>query len=144
MPEPERRALLSLLIPQRILAMFSIDPSTLRNSAGEECVRITCPGGMPFFQIDVRRDKGDRDASYFLDVSNTPYGQMEISFIIVNDPDGERYDIDRDEHGHETYFGTARRNIPEEIRAMAAGLAPGQVRHGLRMMLDMVACWDAF
>ena len=27
---------------------------------------------------------------------------------------------------------------------MEAGLAPGQVRHGLRMMLDMVACWDAF
>ena len=27
---------------------------------------------------------------------------------------------------------------------MEAGLAPGQVRRGLRMMSDMVACWDAF
>jgi hypothetical protein len=144
MPEPERTALLSVLIPRRILELFAIDPETLRTPAGQECVRITCPAGMPFFQIDVRRDREDRDAAYFLDVSNTPFGQMEISFIIVNDPDGERYDIDRDEHGHETYFGTARRNIPEEIRAMRAGLAPGQVRRGLRMMHDMVACWDAF
>ncbi len=144
MPEPERRALLTLLIPRRLLDMFSIDPATLRNPAGMECVRITCPGEMPFFQIDVRRDPADRDPSYFLDVSSSPFGQMEISFIIVNDPDGERYDIDRDEQGHETYFGTARRNIPEEIRAMEAGLAPGQVRRGLRLMQDMVACWDAF
>ena len=144
LPEPERAALLSLLIPRRLLATLSIDPATLRNPAGEECVRITCPAGMPFFQIDVRRASGDRDATYFLDVSNSPFGQMEISFIIVNDPDGERYDIDLDEHGHETYFGTARRNIPEEIRAMEAGLAPGQVRRGLRMMQDMVTCWDAF
>ena len=69
---------------------------------------------------------------------------MEISFIIVNDPDGERFGIDRDENGHETYFGTARRNVPEGFRAMEAGLAPGQVRRGLRMMGEMVACWDDF
>jgi hypothetical protein len=144
LPETERAALLSALIPTRLLEMFSIDPATFRNPAGEACVKLTCPEGMPFFQIDVRRSPGDKDASYFLDVSNTPFGQMEISFIIVNDPDGERFTIDRDEHDHETYFGTARRNIPEEIRAMEAGLAPGQVRRGLRMMHDMVACWDAF
>lgn len=27
---------------------------------------------------------------------------------------------------------------------MEAGLAPGQVRRGLRMMREMVACWDDF
>jgi hypothetical protein len=30
-------------------------------------------------------------------------------------------------------FATISRNIPEEIRAMRAGLAPGQVRRGLRL-----------
>jgi len=144
MPEAERAALLSLLVPPRLLTMFSIDPRTFRNRSGAECVKFVCPEEMPFFQIDVRRDSGDRDAAYFLDVSTTAFGQLEISFIIVNDPDGERFGIDRDENGHETYFGTARRNVPEEIRAMEAGLAPGQVRRGLRMMGEMVACWDAF
>jgi hypothetical protein len=144
MPEAERSALLSLLVPARLFSMFSIDPRTFRNSSGIECVKFTCPDEMPFFQIDVRRDPADTDAAYFLDVSTSAFGQMEISFIIVNDPDGERFGIDRDENGHETYFGTARRNVPEELRAMEAGLAPGQVRRGLRMMSEMVACWDAF
>ena len=119
-------------------------PQDVPEPSGTECVKFTCPDKMPFFQIDVRRDPADRDAAYFLDVSNSAFGQMEISFIIVNDPDGERFTIDRDENGHETYFGTARRNVPEEIRAMEAGLAPGQVRRGLRMMSEMVARWDAF
>ncbi|GAB4232959.1 MAG: hypothetical protein OHK0028_08540 [Deltaproteobacteria bacterium] len=144
LPEGERAALLSLLVPPRLLAMFSIDPATFRGPSGKECVKFTCPPEMPFVQIDVRRDPGDPDAAYFLDVSTSAFGQMEISFIIVNDPDGERFGIDRDENGNETYFGTARRNVPEEIRAMQAGLAPGQVRRGLRMMNEMVGCWDAF
>lgn len=144
LPEGERSALLSLLVPASLFSRFSIDPRTFRNPSGNECVKFTCPDEMPFFQIDVRRDTEDTDAAYFLDVSTSAFGQMEISFIIVNDPDGERFGIDRDENGQETYFGTARRNVPEELRAMEAGLAPGQVRRGLRMMSEMVACWDAF
>ncbi|HQU14458.1 MAG TPA: hypothetical protein PKV70_09440, partial [Thermodesulfobacteriota bacterium] len=144
MPVSERSALLSLLVPSRLFSMFSIAPRTFRNPSGIECVKFTCPDEMPFFQIDVRRDPADTDAAYFLDVSTSAFGQMEISFIIVNDPDGERFGIDLDENGRETYFGTARRNVPEELRAMEAGLAPGQVRRGLRMMSEMVACWDAF
>jgi hypothetical protein len=91
----ERAALLSSLIPRRLLEMFSIDPKSFRNKAGKECLKITCPEKMPFFQIDLRRDPEDRDATYFLDVSNSPFGQMEISFIIVNDPDGDRFTVDR-------------------------------------------------
>ena len=83
MPEVERSALLSLLVPARLFSMFSIDPRTFRNPSGAECVKFTCPDEMPFFQIDVRRDPADRDAAYFLDVSTSAFGQMEISFIIV-------------------------------------------------------------
>jgi len=144
MPEREREILLAPLIPERFLIMFSIDPERFTNPGGKRCVAFTCPEHMPFFQIELRREPADRDAAYFLDVSNTPFSQMEISFIIVNDPDGERFNIDIDEHGQDTYFGTARRNIPEEVRAMEAGLAPAQVRRGLRSMKDLVACWDRF
>jgi hypothetical protein len=144
MPEQERERFLAVLIPARFLELFSIDPETYANPAGERCVKFICPAQMPFFQIDLRRDPADRDAAYFLDVSNSPFGQMEISFIIVNDPGAERFHIDVDENGQDTYFGTARRNLPEEIRAMEAGLAPAQVRRGLRAMKDLIACWDDF
>lgn len=144
MTEKERERLLSVLIPSRFLELFAIDPVSWANPAGTRCVRFICPEGMPFFQIDLRRDPADRDAAYFLDVSVSPNEQMEISFIIVNDPDGERFDIDVDDTGQDTYFGTARRNLREEIRAMEAGLAPAQVRRGLRAMGDLIACWDDF
>lgn len=144
MAKREREALLSVLLPRRLLEMFSVDPETFLNDKGIRCVRFICPEQMPFFQVNLRRDPGDRDAAYFLDVSTSPYGQMEISFVVVNDPDGERFDIDVDEHGQDTYFGTARRNVPEEIRAMQAGLSPGQVRRGLKAMKDLVACWEEF
>lgn len=144
MAKREREALLSVLLPRRLLEMFSVDPETFLNDKGIRCVRFICPEQMPFFQVNLRRDPGDRDAAYFLDVSTSAYGQMEISFVVVNDPDGERFDIDVDEHGQDTYFGTARRNVPEEIRAMQAGLSPGQVRRGLKAMKDLVACWEEF
>jgi hypothetical protein len=144
MPEAEREGLLCLLIPWRFLDLFGIDRRAFLNALGERCVSFICPEKMPFFQIDIRRFRSDRDPVYFLDVSSSPYGQMEISFVIVNDPSGERYNIDVDEQGQDTYFGTARRNIPEEVRAMEAGLAPGQVRRGLRAMHDLVDTWDAF
>ncbi|MBP2684700.1 MAG: hypothetical protein H6Q79_2739, partial [Deltaproteobacteria bacterium] len=76
-PEEERSALLSLLVPPRLLTMFSIDPRTFRNPSGVGCVKFTCPEEMPFFQIDVRRDPADTDAAYFLDVSTSAFGQME-------------------------------------------------------------------
>lgn len=143
MPEKERETLLSVLLPRRLLKSFSIDPETLRNDKGNRCVKFVCPEQMPFFQVELRRDPGDRDAAFFLDVSTSAFGQMEISFVIVNDPDSERFDIDVDEHGQDTYFGTTRRNIPEEIRAMKAGLAPGQVRRGLKAMREIVGGWEA-
>lgn len=144
LPGKEREELLGLLVPRPFLERFSVDPETLRGPDGNRWVTFLCPEGMPFFQVDFRRRPGDRDPIYFLDISSSPYGQMEISFVIVNDPDGERYDIDVDEEGRNTHFGTALRNIPEEIRAMRDGLAPGQVRKGLRAMGELVSCWDRF
>lgn len=144
LPEHERESLLGLLVPSRLLERFLVDPRTLCGPDGVRRVTFTCPKGMPFFEVDFRRSPGDRDPVYFLDISSSPYGQMEISFVIVNDPDGERYNIDVDEEGRTTHFGTALRNIPEEIRAMRNGLAPGQVRRGLRAMREMVSCWEAF
>jgi len=144
LPEREREELLALLVPRLFLDRFSVEPKSFRGADGERRVTFTCPKGMPFFQVDFRRNPGDPDPVYFLDISSSPYGQMEISFVIVNDPDGERYNIDVDEKGRNTHFGTALRNIPEEIRAMRDGLAPGQVRRGLRAMRDLVSCWELF
>jgi len=53
---------------------------------------------------------------------------------MITDPHSERFDVDRDWKGEPTKFGLMLRNLKEEERAMKAGLAPGQVRRGLRQM----------
>ena len=69
---------------------------------------------------------------------------LHLDFLIINDPFSERFNVDIDEQGRDTFFGTHSRNIPEEIKAMKAGLAPGMVRQGLRLMGKFVKCLDVF
>jgi hypothetical protein len=69
---------------------------------------------------------------------------LNLDFLIINDPFSERFNVDVDEFGRDTLLGTRSRNIPEEIKAMEAGLAPGMVRKGLRLMREFVKCLESF
>ena len=69
---------------------------------------------------------------------------LELSFVVINDPRGERFNIDRDPQGRDTLFGTTLRNIAEEEKAMRAGLAPGQVRQGLHLLGEMLRLLERF
>ena len=55
-----------------------------------------------------------------------------MNFLVANNPLAERFRTDVDDAGNETLFGTVHRNRGEEERAKQAGLAPGQIREGLR------------
>ncbi|MEJ5186643.1 MAG: hypothetical protein WHT46_06140 [Candidatus Geothermincolales bacterium] len=136
-PEAAER-IYSLLVPPRIYEMFRIDPDTLRNPDGQKVVKVAAHPDFTFATIEVRERPEDRDCIFFLEIEDTPLYKIEINFLIINDPRSPRFDIDVDELGRRTKFATVRRNIPEEIRAMEAGLAPGQVRRGLRMLKDFV------
>jgi hypothetical protein len=70
--------------------------------------------------------------------------QLMVLLVVVNDPASERYNIDTDQYGHPTNLGTSGRNIPEEIRAFEAGLAPGQIRTGLRGFRKGVPVFEKF
>jgi len=85
-------------------------------------------------RMPARRVGGDY--AFLLDLDEHGLGEIELAFIQINDLTGPRYDIDVDAAGRLTMLGTARRNIPEELRAMEAGLGPGQVRHGLGAFSD--------
>src|SRR6266478_6319813 len=51
---------------------------------------------------------------------------------------------DRDPDGRDTLCGTASRNVVEEARAMQDGLAPGQVRRGLRLLSRVLDAMESF
>ena len=77
-------------------------------------------------------------------MADTFNNQLLVLLVAVNDPAAPRYNVDIDEHGNDTNFGTSARNIPAEIAAKEAGLAPGQVRRGLRAFKRSVPVFEEF
>jgi hypothetical protein len=131
LPLELKEAVYRELIPDRLFRLFSIDDALFINQDGERVVDFITPRQAGFAIIEMRTRPTDRDCVFFLEIADTPSSRVEITFLIVNDPRAPRFHIDVDEGGRRTKFGTARRNLNEEERAMREGLAPGQVRRGL-------------
>jgi hypothetical protein len=134
----------SLLIPDRVFSLFDIDRESLTNLYGERVVEFKASPRSTFAIIEVREHPGDQDCIFFLEIEDTAFFKIDINFLIINDPHSPRFETDLDETGRRTKFATVRRNIPEEIRAMEAGLSPGQVRKGLRLLRHFVPLAVAF
>lgn len=144
LPAAQREACYAALIPRELLDRFGIDPQTFSDAQGNRLVHIVAPPGTGSAEIDVRPYAGAPDPLLYAHIADTPNNQIEVLLVIVNDPNSPRFDTDRMPDGAPTDFGTRRRNVPEEIRAMAAGLAPGQVRRGLRLSGQLVPRFEAF
>ncbi len=142
--EERKERLYSLLIPDRVFEMFGIDRDALTNHDGDRVVDLKASARSTYAIIEVREYLGDLDCIFYLEIEDTAFFKIDINFLIINDPHAPRFDTDIDAMGRRTKFATVRRNIPEEIRAMEAGLAPGQVRQGLRLFGDFVPIANAF
>lgn len=142
--ESEKNAVYASIIPPRLFTLLDISPLTLLGADGQRRVTIIAPEGMSLARIEVRRLPEDRHTSFFLDIAETHYHQMELSFCIINDPFAPRFAVDVDENGNDNAFTTLGRNIPEEIRAMHAGLFPNQTSHGLKMFGEFFDLFERF
>ena len=126
LPKEERDSAYLRLVPEAIFEMFQIDCQTLMNPFGEKVVTGIFPPDENFACIEVKHRAGDRDCIFSCQVSLEAFMQsLYLDFLIINNPFSERFNVDVDEQGRDTLLGTRSRNIPEEVRAMEAGLAPG-------------------
>ncbi len=145
MSPSEKEGLYRLLIPPSLFKRFQINPLTFTGYEGSRLVRFYCPDREETVMIEVKRRLDDPDPIYSIQVSDGPdYTQVNWDFLIVNDPDGERFNIDVDEQGRDTMWGRASRNLPEEIKALQAGMAPGQVRKGLGITREVITGLEYF
>jgi hypothetical protein len=71
-------------------------------------------------------------------------GQIHVLLYILNDPASPRFDVDRMPDGSPTKFGILKRNLEAEQAAMNAGLSPGQVRKGLRLLQPATVAFEQF
>jgi hypothetical protein len=144
LPVPAKERLYRRLLPADLLLAWGIDPQTLADAQGNRLVCITCTEGSRGVEIDVRPEPAFPDPLLYVELTDTRLNQIEVLLFVVNDPHSERFATDRNWQGERTKFGTYKRNIPEEVRALEAGLAPGQVRCGLRQTRVLVPLFEDF
>jgi hypothetical protein len=145
LPKEERDRTYLALVPRSIFERFEIDPKALVNGYGEKVVTGIFPPDENFACIEIKYRSVDKDCIFSSQISLEAFmASLHLDFLIINDPLSERFNIDVDELGRDTLLGTRSRNIPEEIKAMEAGLAPGMVRKGLRLMGEFVRCLESF
>jgi hypothetical protein len=125
-----------------VVLRFGIDPETLTDEEGAALFAVV--PGPSSVELSLRHTPDAEDPLLYLHLADTTSNQIEVVLFVVNDPYAERFDTDRLPDGTSTYFGTQGRNVPEEIRAMKAGLAPGQVRRGLRLTRDVTPILEGF
>ncbi len=145
LPKKDRDRIYLSLVPKSLFERFQIDRKTLRNPFGERVVTGIFPPDENIGCVEVKLRSADKDCIFSCQVSLEAFMQsLQLDFLIINDPLSQRFNVDIDEQGKETFFGKRSRNIQEEIKAMEAGLAPGMVRKGLRLTGEFMTCLDGF
>lgn len=143
LPEVEKQSIYKMLIPDWVFPAFNIDSQTL-TAAGNPVVKFRCPNGSRAVEIFVKRNILDSDPALYLNMTDTFNNQLLVLLLVVNDMESPRFNIDFDELGNKTQLGTTGRNLIAEESAMKAGLAPGQIRKGLRSFNQSVPIFESF
>lgn len=142
--EPEKERIYSNLLPQRLYDVLGVAKNSFCNHAGERLITFIAPKGLSLLRIEARSKPGDGVVVFFLELSDTQFHQMELSFCIIRDPNSPSYAVDVDEAGSNNWFASHGRNIPEELRAMRAGLFPNQTHHGLQLFAAFFPLLERF
>ena len=143
LPEAEKREIYTRLVPPELSERFQIPPS-FTDRQGNSLVSLKCAAGSTDVEAKLFHEFGFSDPILYGHLTDTINGQIHVLLYILNDPDAPRFDVDRMPDGTATRFGTLRRNLEAEEAALEAGLAPGQVRRGLRLLPAAITAFESF
>jgi acetoin utilization protein AcuC len=143
LPAEEKRQIYSRLIPVELLERFQI-PADFTDASGNDLLSLDCAPGSATFEMRLYHRIPFPDPLLYGQMTDTLNGQIHILLYILNDPTSPRFDVDKMPDGRPTKFGTLFRNLDAEIAAMNFGLAPGQVRRGLRLLWSAIPAFEKF
>lgn len=141
--EADKLAIYRTLIPEWVYTTYAIDRETL-TADGKPVARFRCPTGSRAMELTIRRRASDPDPLLYINMVDTFNNQLLVLLIVINNPEAPRFNTDYDQDGNPTQLGSLARNLPAEEAAMLAGLAPGQVRAGLRVFKQGVPVFEQF
>ncbi len=142
LPEEEKYKLYSQVIPKKLLDRFNLpaaDSIRLRSM-----LKFDYESGSTDVEMSLFHELRFPDPILYGHLTDTMNGQIHILLYILNDPDSPRFNVDRMPDGRTTRFGTRIRNLEAEEAALKTGLAPGQIRNGLRMLADAIVSFEKF
>lgn len=140
LPEDERFDIYTRVLPPQLFERFRLPaPNTVR---GRSLIQLRC--GASDVEIRLYHEQRFPDPLLYGHLTDTLSGQIHILLYILNDPDSPRFNVDILPDGRSTRFGTQFRNLEAEQEALQAGLAPGQVRRGLRLLPQAIETFERF
>ncbi|NOY99888.1 MAG: hypothetical protein GXP40_11935 [Chloroflexi bacterium] len=143
LPEHEKREIYRRIVPHELLDRFKLSPY-LVDIQGRSLLTLNCNPGSTSAEMSLYHEYSFPDPILYGQLTDTLNGQIHVLLYILNDPESPRFDVDRMPDGTPTKFGTLHRNLDAEQAALEAGLAPGQVRRGLRLLPAAIAAFEQF
>ncbi len=132
LPENIKRRVYRGLVPPSLLTRFGIDPIRWIEPNKEAAVSLEAASGTDKVLVTARSSGEPADEFLAIELQDNALNGIDLNLIVLNDPAAPRFSTDCTADGQPTMFGTLKRNLTAEEAAKAAGLAPGQVRLGLR------------
>jgi hypothetical protein len=143
LPDDKKRIAYTRIIPPELLDMFSI-AEDLYDSEGNDLLELVCPSGSSAVELALFHQKDARDPILFGHITDTIHGKLHILLYGMNDVNTPRFDVDRLPDGTKTDFGTNHRNLDAELKALQAGLAPGQIYRGPHLFQQTLRQFEMF
>jgi hypothetical protein len=141
--EKEKVEVYTRLIPLELLERFNI-PASFKDKEGNPLLHFKFAPGKSDVEMKLYHQGDYPDPILYGHLTDTLSSQIHVLLYILNDPSAKRFDVDRMPDGQFTRFGTLKRNILAEEAAMQEGLAPGQVRSGLRLLPAAILKFEEF
>lgn len=141
LPVAARDAILDFLVPPEALAHHGMARCEPWGERGR--CRLIAFTRHPALRLEVWPDPGGPDPAFVLELAETHMGHLEAAWIVLNDLSGPRYAVDLRPDGTKLALGSAERNVGEELLALEAGLAPNQVRPGIRAFRSLIDRMEA-
>ena len=138
LPEQDKRNIYSRYLPREVFEKFNL-PDVSQNN---DLLQFRFADGSSDVEMMLYHQAGFQDPIVYAHLADSIHRQIFILLYILNDPASPRFNVDRMPDGSPTQFGIRKRNIEAETSALEAGMSPGQVRKGLRLLGSAIQTFE--